>query len=203
MTIIINKKEKKKIIQQVIFEAEPNIKSRAAYLLLKEKYTDESDFDEKEKLEEYLDFRNNFLDKKLKEDGKLICAYCHRDDLEKGGRHSHSQNNKNKKLATIDHVIPVSKGGEKLDENNCVVSCKSCNNRKGDSLEISVLNEQNHLIWGRTVKHKVKIEFRESDTIKEIIRVISTTSKQKAKNNTTRWFRRKYDKKDLIKVTII
>lgn len=36
-----------------------------------------------------------------------------------------------KHTATVDHVIPRSKGG-KTDYFNCVTSCKTCNNKKGD-----------------------------------------------------------------------
>lgn len=36
-----------------------------------------------------------------------------------------------KHTATVDHVIPRSKGG-KTDYLNCVTSCKDCNNKKGD-----------------------------------------------------------------------
>jgi len=36
-----------------------------------------------------------------------------------------------KNTATVDHVIPRSKGG-KTDYTNCVTSCKDCNNAKGD-----------------------------------------------------------------------
>jgi 5-methylcytosine-specific restriction endonuclease McrA len=45
---------------------------------------------------------------------RYTCAYC-------GLRHS--------KL-TIDHVLPVSRGG-KTDFDNCVASCRTCNNHKG------------------------------------------------------------------------
>jgi 5-methylcytosine-specific restriction endonuclease McrA len=45
------------------------------------------------------------------------CAYC---GSEKG------------KL-TIDHIIPKSRGG-KTDFENCVSSCKSCNNKKGNKI---------------------------------------------------------------------
>lgn len=47
----------------------------------------------------------------------LICQYC--------GAH------KNK--LTIDHVIPVSKGGKSSFE-NCVAACQDCNNKKGNKL---------------------------------------------------------------------
>ena len=47
----------------------------------------------------------------------FICQYC--------GTH------KNK--LTIDHVIPVSKGGKSSFE-NCVAACQDCNNKKGSKL---------------------------------------------------------------------
>ena len=47
----------------------------------------------------------------------FICQYC--------GAH------KNK--LTIDHVIPVSKGG-KSSFDNCVAACQDCNNKKGSNL---------------------------------------------------------------------
>ena len=43
------------------------------------------------------------------------CSYCGTD----------------KEKLTIDHIIPKSRGGETTFE-NCVSSCKPCNNRKGD-----------------------------------------------------------------------
>lgn len=45
----------------------------------------------------------------------FICAYCGRDDVR----------------LTIDHIIPKSQGG-KLDFDNCVASCKPCNNKKNN-----------------------------------------------------------------------
>ena len=38
--------------------------------------------------------------------------------------------------ATIDHVIPLAKGGKHVPE-NCVTSCKRCNTKKSDSVEVS------------------------------------------------------------------
>lgn len=45
---------------------------------------------------------------------QFACVYCGR----------------RQKALTIDHVIPVSRGG-KTDFDNCVACCKSCNNYKG------------------------------------------------------------------------
>lgn len=45
------------------------------------------------------------------------CAYC-------GARSSR---------LTIDHIVPVSRGGTNKFE-NCVASCRSCNNKKGDKM---------------------------------------------------------------------
>lgn len=42
--------------------------------------------------------------------------------------------------ATVDHVIPLAKGGSHSDE-NCVTACKRCNTRKSDSLEYAVAQE--------------------------------------------------------------
>ena len=50
---------------------------------------------------------------------KGFCAYCGK---------SISLHN-----ATIDHIIPISRGG-KNDWKNCVLACKHCNNRKADHL---------------------------------------------------------------------
>ena len=38
-------------------------------------------------------------------------------------------------LATVDHIIPLSKGGAQYDEDNCCVACFPCNNnRKADDM---------------------------------------------------------------------
>jgi len=47
---------------------------------------------------------------------KFRCAYCGAKDI-----------------LTIDHVIPVSRGG-KTTFDNCVASCKSCNSNKGNRI---------------------------------------------------------------------
>jgi 5-methylcytosine-specific restriction endonuclease McrA len=49
----------------------------------------------------------------LKRDKKL-CGYCE------------------KKATTVDHIIPISKGGGVRDWNNTIASCFDCNQRKAD-----------------------------------------------------------------------
>lgn len=66
------------------------------------------------------------------------CQYC--------GKHLSNKN------ATIDHVIPVSKGG-KNSYTNCVTSCKTCNNWKSDKL----LSQTNMVL----VKHPTHPTFAE------------------------------------------
>ncbi len=36
---------------------------------------------------------------------------------------------------TIDHIIPISKGGKKKDLNNMQIMCKVCNETKGNNLD--------------------------------------------------------------------
>lgn len=58
-----------------------------------------------------------------------ICQYCGR-QLSKGVISTKEKNFKKMK-ATIDHLVPVSKGGTSSWE-NCVCSCFECNNKKGN-----------------------------------------------------------------------
>lgn len=55
------------------------------------------------------------------------CYYCHRIVVQP--KHAHQIDN----MATIDHMIPLSRGGnKKRDSANCVLACYSCNNAKLD-----------------------------------------------------------------------
>lgn len=38
------------------------------------------------------------------------------------------------KFVVIDEEVPVSKGGDPLDESNCNLVCRCCNARKGDRI---------------------------------------------------------------------
>lgn len=88
----------------------------------------------------WLKFRDEFI---AGMNGPLTCLYCQRalfsdaprmpckpkDHVFRRKKHIPRQD-----IATIDHVIPLSKGGERFDPNNLVVACHSCNSKKGDTI---------------------------------------------------------------------
>jgi 5-methylcytosine-specific restriction endonuclease McrA len=117
-----------------LFNVPSTNKCRSAYILLYDKLRAEDDsMDWAKELKKWLLFRKNYLrNEKHKNNGKLICSYCGRDDLISGFHTFNKRNVKN--LATIDHIIPLSKNGLKYDKNNCCVSCKKCNHKKSDMI---------------------------------------------------------------------
>lgn len=42
-----------------------------------------------------------------------------------------------KSQLTMDHIVPVARGG-KTSKNNCVVCCKECNNKKGHHMPVEI-----------------------------------------------------------------
>jgi len=72
----------------------------------------------------WLDFRKAYLQKKLSW-YPLECHYCKKAHLE-------IETDDEKMLATLDHVTPLSKGGGLYDEENLVVACSPCNQKKRD-----------------------------------------------------------------------
>jgi 5-methylcytosine-specific restriction endonuclease McrA len=94
---------------------DPAISSRAAYVLLSQKYKDRE-------VEEWIALKRGFLKKTLEKNGDLICHYCGKTGLrmepDPSGR-------KLGTLATIDHVVPISKGGKEKEESNFVIACWS------------------------------------------------------------------------------
>ncbi len=76
----------------------------------------------------WLDFRMRLLTRWEEQRGELICYYCNKGPLLKEEDNSHPM------VATLDHVIPRSKGGGEYDEDNLVVACYSCNNKKADKI---------------------------------------------------------------------
>jgi 5-methylcytosine-specific restriction protein A len=55
--------------------------------------------------------------------GRGICYHC-------GERFA-------KELLTMDHVVPIARGG-KSTKKNCVVSCKECNTKKGHLMNVEL-----------------------------------------------------------------
>ena len=116
-----------------IFINEPHLKSWAAYLLLKKVYY--------RKVKEtrpinsewriWLTFRNRYLRRQSRlNKGNLVCSYCHTPNLDPNFFNPYSKHNRRK--ATVDHILTLSKGRKKFDEDNMCVCCNRCNQRKGD-----------------------------------------------------------------------
>jgi 5-methylcytosine-specific restriction endonuclease McrA len=60
--------------------------------------------------------------------GGLICAYCLKDlDINEKTKNA-------EKYPTIDHIIPLYRGGSLTSFDNLVVSCYKCNLEKGNSI---------------------------------------------------------------------
>ena len=55
----------------------------------------------------------------LARDG-MVCNYC--------------QRVMTPSIATVDHIVPLSKGGARLDPLNLISCCRSCNSRKKDKI---------------------------------------------------------------------
>ena len=178
----------------------PHIKSRGAYLLLRRKYRNLELKVKMSELDRWLDFRHGFLTKELKEKGKLKCSYCPRTDLVIGNRINFSDNNRIENLATIDHVIPLSKGGEMYNTDNMVVSCRCCNRAKGNTNpeDFKIINKSR--IWKTNKEFSFSIEFINKDgDLDQMMHTLEAQGKAKAKRNTHRWFK-KNDLGQLIKV---
>lgn len=114
-------------LRERVLTREPDLQSRAALVLLVELYRAKTRR-YKPEWRTWLTFRKRFLNKKSKE-GSLTCAYCGEPKLIKNGRVVGPR-----KQATIDHVMPLAKGGKKYDEDNLAVSCRTCNENKADTI---------------------------------------------------------------------
>ena len=96
-----------------ILDKEVHPQSFAAHILLKREYR-------KQEIAAWLTFREHILNER-----EHVCHYCHQPVKEDGAK---------KLRITLDHVIPVSKGGKETDEGNVVIACYGCNQRKADKI---------------------------------------------------------------------
>lgn len=130
----------------------PSIKSRAAYLLLKDKLRAQ---DETYKhihggRFKWLKFRKRFLIQYKEIHDRFICKYCGRPDLHE------SERKRDDWQVTLDHIIPLSKGGQMYDNSNLVISCTLCNKIK-DSDSLKTFEETNgDYLRGHRKKFKYK-----------------------------------------------
>lgn len=130
MKVVVIHKSKSTLQQHLIY-GEPKSGSLADLILLTQYYR-ENDMDhiiENMSWQIKLYYHFNFLLKEqLKNNGNLICSYCGKEHLVIQPVGMHVQKNI---MATVDHFKAKIKGGLHFDENNMVVSCYSCNSKKG------------------------------------------------------------------------
>jgi 5-methylcytosine-specific restriction endonuclease McrA len=106
--------------QHNVLVNEPHTQSLAALVLLTKKLAPKP-----LNYKVWLRYRKWFFRQHLKTHKKLICYYCGKGPLKK-------QSDFTEDLATLDHVKPLSKGGERFHSSNLVVACFRCNSRKKD-----------------------------------------------------------------------
>jgi 5-methylcytosine-specific restriction endonuclease McrA len=110
-------------MRQAVFVKDPHVGSLAARVLLAVRLR-------RQELDEWFSFRASFMRRVKKEKGSLRCHYCGKDGLVEDVAHAPGLGSS--VLATIDHVVPVSKGGPLKAVSNLVVACYPCNQRKAD-----------------------------------------------------------------------
>ena len=113
--------------RQIVRVAEPHVASMASLVLLTRDYR-------KGEMEAYLALREALMDECEAQNGCLRCHYCGREDLLREQPETTYRQPAN--LATVDHVVPVSKGGDKFDKDNCVIACHACNEKKADRMPV-------------------------------------------------------------------
>lgn len=118
----------------IVTEEIPHIQSLGALIKLKHFYQQIDDSYRQNDLsyKVWLRFRNRWLKQQKKLHKKLTCYFCGESNLNPNCNSPLITHKKQK--ATIDHLIPTSKGGKKFDERNLVVACYCCNERKADTL---------------------------------------------------------------------
>jgi 5-methylcytosine-specific restriction endonuclease McrA len=101
---------------------EPHVQSPASLMLLNRDLSqqDETLYN----YQEWLTFRDKYFADIFERDYCIRCAYCQKDLI--------ADTKDTSRVATIDHIIPVSKGGEVFNLDNLVSACYSCNQNKAD-----------------------------------------------------------------------
>jgi 5-methylcytosine-specific restriction endonuclease McrA len=112
----------------LVFDKDPHIKSRAAYIKLVRKLKKKSKYN----WERNMGFRKKTLTKWLEERGSLECEYCKHGPLEINCQ-GKSKDYTVQWQATLDHIVSKDRDkSKKYDVDNVVVSCHDCNTLKGN-----------------------------------------------------------------------
>lgn len=122
-----------KYAETIYFEIN-NPKTLASYLLLKKHYFDQDETNPNSIASRMrrIGFSRNYLSEVQRREGSLTCTYCKKPNLV---IELDKMRVNNFIKATIDHIVPMSKGGEYFDYNNITVCCGSCNSKK-DSMNV-------------------------------------------------------------------
>ncbi len=116
-----------KQIDSIYFEITlPN--TLASSILMKKDYWDQDPDNPYNQRLALIGLSRSFLTNEKKKHGDLVCTYCKKlnliIELDK-------MNVPNNIKATIDHIIPISKGCDPFDVTNLTVACGKCNSKKG------------------------------------------------------------------------
>lgn len=142
MTLAIERLSNKHNMGHLIFMETILPTTYANAVLLREYYQDHDiDFEEDRDWRYYFIVRRHFLRKQKRIHGKWECHYCQTEIQEMQTRNKKYQK-KGKRALTVDHVVPLDKGGLKLDTSNMVVCCSKCNNKKGAMSYEDFLNKK-------------------------------------------------------------
>lgn len=113
-----------RVIQNV-FIRNPSSQTRASYVQLVRDY---KKLDRDYNWRMNIGFRISFLKEFYTKHGGLFCEYCGKRELLLKA----TKKEELTRLATLDHVIPLSKGGRRFDHKNIKVCCPICNGNKRD-----------------------------------------------------------------------
>lgn len=110
--------------RNIVLVGEPHPSSMAALVLLTESLGRAA-----HSLDEWLDFREWYFDRHE----PLTCMWCGRTNL---ARKVEDMTDKAQleTLATIEHITPLSGGGERWDPSNLGIACWPCNNNRKDKM---------------------------------------------------------------------
>lgn len=75
-------------------------------------------------------FNISYLERQLKKHKYLQCVYCGRNDLVITPFHQLQKSN----TATVDHFHPISKEGDRFNEDNLYIACNKCNTKKASKI---------------------------------------------------------------------